>query len=54
MTIVSNNPSLWPIISYYRGCSYMDVACLTIVVYDWALTFGQEFELVWVSRLGVT
>ncbi|KAG1733574.1 uncharacterized protein EDB91DRAFT_1251240 [Suillus paluster] len=27
------------------------VATSTAVVYDWALTFGQEVELVWVSRV---
>ncbi|OAX30982.1 hypothetical protein K503DRAFT_788126, partial [Rhizopogon vinicolor AM-OR11-026] len=29
---------------------YFEAACLTAVVYDWALTFGQEFELVWRQR----
>ncbi|OJA16420.1 hypothetical protein AZE42_12595 [Rhizopogon vesiculosus] len=35
MTIVLNDPSLWPVISYYRGISYFEVACLIAVVYDW-------------------
>ncbi|OJA17468.1 hypothetical protein AZE42_03905 [Rhizopogon vesiculosus] len=34
MTVVLNDPSLWPVISYFRGCSYFEVACLTAVVYD--------------------
>ncbi|OJA13047.1 hypothetical protein AZE42_11176 [Rhizopogon vesiculosus] len=42
MTIVLNDPSLWPEISYFRGISYFQVACIAVVVYDWALTFGQE------------
>ncbi|OAX35168.1 hypothetical protein K503DRAFT_868441 [Rhizopogon vinicolor AM-OR11-026] len=50
MTIVLNDPSLWPIISYSQETSYFEVICLTAVVYDWALTFGQEFELVWRQR----
>ncbi|OAX33172.1 hypothetical protein K503DRAFT_869718 [Rhizopogon vinicolor AM-OR11-026] len=50
MTTVSNDPSLWPIMSDYQEFNYFEVACLTAVVYDWALTFGQEFELVWRQR----
>ncbi|OAX31485.1 hypothetical protein K503DRAFT_806032 [Rhizopogon vinicolor AM-OR11-026] len=51
MTVVSNDLSWWPIIGFVREYSYFSVAVLVIVVYDWALTFGQEVELVWVSRV---
>ncbi|OAX33168.1 hypothetical protein K503DRAFT_859939 [Rhizopogon vinicolor AM-OR11-026] len=50
MTIVLNDPTLWAIISYVRESSYFQAACLTAVVYDWVLTFEQEFELVWKQR----
>ncbi|KAG2130824.1 uncharacterized protein EDB93DRAFT_1340363 [Suillus bovinus] len=59
MTIVSNDPSWWPL--FYRlvessqilkltqsNLGYVfPVAAVVGVVYDWALTFGQEVELVW-------
>ncbi|KAG1779126.1 hypothetical protein EV702DRAFT_1195641 [Suillus placidus] len=32
------------------GCG-LPVASFAAVVYDWILTFGQEFELIWVSRV---
>ncbi|OJA12427.1 hypothetical protein AZE42_08092 [Rhizopogon vesiculosus] len=35
MTTVSNDPSLWPLISDYQEFNYFEVACLTAVVYDW-------------------
>ncbi|OAX38974.1 hypothetical protein K503DRAFT_856339 [Rhizopogon vinicolor AM-OR11-026] len=50
---VSNDPSWWPMISYLLPSSYFQVACLTAVIYDWALTFGQEFELVWGQEVRV-
>ncbi|KAG2133259.1 uncharacterized protein EDB93DRAFT_888281 [Suillus bovinus] len=50
MTIVSNDPSLWPVIDAYRFFSYCVVAAFVAVTYDWALTFGQEVELVWRQR----
>ncbi|OJA15589.1 hypothetical protein AZE42_12844 [Rhizopogon vesiculosus] len=37
MIVVSNDPNLWPTISFFRGGSYVDAACLTIVVYDWGV-----------------
>ncbi|KAG2357949.1 hypothetical protein BDR07DRAFT_316411 [Suillus spraguei] len=46
MTLVSNEPQWWPLLDDYRIYSYFVVASSTVVVYDWALTFGQEFELV--------
>ncbi|KAG1798890.1 uncharacterized protein HD556DRAFT_1439958 [Suillus plorans] len=45
MTIVSNDPTQWPFISYSSLINYFVAASSTVVVYDWVLTFGQEFEL---------
>lgn len=37
----------WPQIDSNLTYSYVVVASSTVLVYDWALTFGQELELVW-------
>lgn len=50
MTLVSDDPSWWPTISSSRIFSYFVVASSTALVYDWALTFGQEIELIWKRR----
>ncbi|OAX32958.1 hypothetical protein K503DRAFT_860059, partial [Rhizopogon vinicolor AM-OR11-026] len=50
MTLVSNDPSLWPLIDADRVSGYFAVACFTAMVYDWTVTFAQEFELIWVSK----
>ncbi|KAG1804757.1 uncharacterized protein HD556DRAFT_1326064 [Suillus plorans] len=50
MTVISDGPEWWPLINSYRLCSYFLVASFTAVVYDWALTFGQELELIWRQR----
>ncbi|KAG2153460.1 uncharacterized protein EDB93DRAFT_1248728 [Suillus bovinus] len=50
MTIVSNDPTSWPVINSNRISSYVTVASVVIVIYDWALTFGQEIELFWKQR----
>lgn len=50
MTLISNDPSWWPLIHGSRISSYLAVTSLAAVVYDWALTFGQEFELVWTKH----
>ncbi|KAG0692411.1 hypothetical protein DFH29DRAFT_1008665 [Suillus ampliporus] len=50
MTYVSNDPALWPLIYWARITNYFVVVSSTAVVYDWSLTFGQEFELVWRRR----
>ncbi|KAG2036748.1 hypothetical protein BDR03DRAFT_434114 [Suillus americanus] len=50
MTIVSNDPTWWPTIDAYRFSSYFAVAAFVGVIYDWALTFGKEVELVWRQR----
>lgn len=50
MTLVSNSPSWWPFIESYRIYSYVVVAASAGMIYDWALTFGQELELVWRQR----
>ncbi|KAG2117758.1 hypothetical protein DEU56DRAFT_918963 [Suillus clintonianus] len=50
MTLVLNDPSLWPVINASRIYSYFAVASSIWVMYDWALTFGQEIELIWRQR----
>lgn len=47
MTLISNDPSWWPSIEEYRVESYFALASTVAVIYDWALTFEQEVELVW-------
>ncbi|KAG2113445.1 uncharacterized protein F5147DRAFT_46083 [Suillus discolor] len=50
MTLISNDPTWLPFISMSVLLSYFAVVYFTVVVYDWVLTFGQEFELVWKQR----
>ncbi|KAG1779002.1 hypothetical protein EV702DRAFT_114911 [Suillus placidus] len=50
MTVVSNDPSLWPIINSNIFYSYWTVAAGVVVVYDWVLSLGQEIELIWRQR----
>ncbi|KAG1799933.1 uncharacterized protein HD556DRAFT_77376 [Suillus plorans] len=50
MTVVSGDPSWWLWIASWRISSYFVVAASVGVTYDWALTFGQEVELVWRQR----
>lgn len=50
MTIVSDDPNMWPLINFHRIFSYFTVAALTVVLYDWALAIGHEVELVWRKR----
>jgi len=50
MTVVLNNPSWWPLIDWNMFFSYLAVAAGVVVVYDWALTLGQEIELIWRQR----
>ncbi|KAG1796234.1 uncharacterized protein HD556DRAFT_1360098 [Suillus plorans] len=50
MTLVSNDPSWWPVINANLISSYFQVAACAAVVYDWGLTFGQELELIWRQR----
>ncbi|KAG2060417.1 hypothetical protein BDR06DRAFT_1017420 [Suillus hirtellus] len=47
MTLVSNDPSWWPVINANLISSYFLVAACAAIMYDWGLTFGQEVELVW-------
>ncbi|KAG1777836.1 hypothetical protein EV702DRAFT_225981 [Suillus placidus] len=44
---ISNDPSWWPFINSYQIFGYFTVAASVGVIYDWALTFGQEVELFW-------
>ncbi|KAG1834296.1 hypothetical protein DFJ58DRAFT_847654 [Suillus subalutaceus] len=50
MTLVSNDPSWWPVINGNIIFSYLIVTASTGLIYDWALTFGQEVELIWRQR----
>ncbi|KAG1798956.1 uncharacterized protein HD556DRAFT_1525434 [Suillus plorans] len=50
MTIVSNDPTLWPLIDSAIFFSYWNIAAGVVVIYDWALTLGQEIELIWRQR----
>ncbi|KAG2057725.1 hypothetical protein BDR06DRAFT_951350 [Suillus hirtellus] len=51
MTVVSNDPALLPFVSSLSISSYFTVVSSTMVLYDCVLTFRQEFELVWVSKV---
>ncbi|KAG2341206.1 hypothetical protein BDR05DRAFT_462451 [Suillus weaverae] len=50
MTLVSNDPSWWPMINSFRLSGYFTFASSTALIYDWILTFGQEVELIWRQR----
>lgn len=50
MTYVSNDPSWWQYIYWCYIFNYFIVASSTAVVYDWALSFAQEFDLIWKQR----
>ncbi|KAG1852255.1 hypothetical protein DFJ58DRAFT_885484 [Suillus subalutaceus] len=53
MTLVSNDPSWWPIVNANIIGSYSIVATSVGVMYDsvfLGLTFGQEVELIWRQR----
>ncbi|KAG2124112.1 hypothetical protein BD769DRAFT_888575 [Suillus cothurnatus] len=50
MTLVSNDPSWWPVINASLISSYFIVASSVGIIYDWGLTFGKEIELIWRQR----
>ncbi|KAG1884724.1 hypothetical protein F4604DRAFT_185759 [Suillus subluteus] len=50
MTLVSNDPSWWPLINTSVVFSYFAVAASVGLMYDCALTFGQEVKLIWRQR----
>jgi hypothetical protein len=50
MTTASSDPKLWQHIRLFRFYSYFVVASSVAIIYDWALTLGQEIELVWRKR----
>ncbi|KAG1739505.1 hypothetical protein EDD22DRAFT_330140 [Suillus occidentalis] len=50
MTFVSNDPIWWPFIDSRVFYSYWIVVAGVVVAYDWALTIGQEIELIWRQR----
>ncbi|KAG1798221.1 uncharacterized protein HD556DRAFT_1440556 [Suillus plorans] len=54
MTIISNDPSWWPLINSHIFSSYLVVAASTGVIYDWILAFGQEVELIWKQHWSLT
>ncbi|KAG2357139.1 hypothetical protein BDR07DRAFT_393680 [Suillus spraguei] len=45
-----DDPVNWPYISYILFGNYFLAASSTVVIYDWALTFGQEFDLILSQR----
>ncbi|KAG2127893.1 uncharacterized protein EDB93DRAFT_195700 [Suillus bovinus] len=45
-----NDPSWWPFLIWIHSYSNSAVVSSVVVVYDWALTSGQEFELIWKQR----
>ncbi|KIK39607.1 hypothetical protein CY34DRAFT_808132 [Suillus luteus UH-Slu-Lm8-n1] len=49
MTVIYDDPSLWPIIELDLFFSYWMVAAGVVVVYDWVLSLGQEIELIWAT-----
>ncbi|KAG2124110.1 hypothetical protein BD769DRAFT_888489 [Suillus cothurnatus] len=50
MTLVSNDPSWWPLINASLICSYFVVSGSVGIMYDWGLTLGKEIELIWRQR----
>jgi preprotein translocase subunit SecG len=50
MTLVSNDPSWWPLINANLIFSYFVVAGSVGIIYNWGLTFGKEIELIWRQR----
>ncbi|KAG2136322.1 hypothetical protein BD769DRAFT_1385411 [Suillus cothurnatus] len=50
MTVVSNDPSRWPLIIFGFSTA---IGWLPPVVYDWVLTLGQEIELIWDRHRGL-
>ncbi|KAG1760485.1 hypothetical protein EDD22DRAFT_901135 [Suillus occidentalis] len=50
MTFTSNDPIWWPMIDFQLISSYWMVAAGVGMAYDWALTIGQEIELIWRQR----
>ncbi|KAG2111373.1 hypothetical protein BD769DRAFT_69076 [Suillus cothurnatus] len=50
MTVILNDPSLWPLINANLIASYFVVAASAGAMYDWVLTLGQEVELIWRQR----
>jgi hypothetical protein len=49
MPLVPSDPATWSL-NMYRVSNYFVVASSVAVVYDWVLTFGQEYQLIWRPR----
>jgi hypothetical protein len=54
MSSVSDDASWLALVDAYRVYGYFIAASSVVVLYDWALTFGQEIDLVWVSSIPIT
>ncbi|KAG1753711.1 uncharacterized protein EDB91DRAFT_1343100 [Suillus paluster] len=53
MPLIPSDPSSWSSNVHQEVFSCFVVASSTAVLYDWALTFGQESELIWRQRWSV-
>lgn len=54
MSSVSDDASWLALVDAYRVYGYFIAASSVVVLYDWALTFGQEIDLVWRQRWSFT
>lgn len=50
MILLSIDPSGWPDNDTHHVATYVLVASSTAILYDWALIFRQEVELIWTRR----
>ncbi|KAG2119078.1 uncharacterized protein F5147DRAFT_196963 [Suillus discolor] len=52
MPLIPSDPTSWSFNTdtTYRVSNYFIVASSAAVVYDWVLTFGREYELIWRQR----
>ncbi|KAG2361991.1 hypothetical protein BDR07DRAFT_1407953 [Suillus spraguei] len=49
MPLIPSDPTSWSF-NTDPVSNYFIVASSTAVIYDWVLTFGQEYELIWTQR----
>jgi len=47
---MSSDPGWWRLVNLNRDYTDYIAASSVVVAYDWALTFGQEVDLVWRQR----
>ncbi|KAG1792437.1 uncharacterized protein HD556DRAFT_1379534 [Suillus plorans] len=51
MPLIPSDPTSWSFdTNTYRVSNYFIVASSAAVVYDWVLTFGREYKLIWRQR----